>query len=164
MGLWRKSCTCFLCAPGGQASVWHLFPCGFLRRQVWWPGRGGVCLQGADDHQAAGNLTQTGGTGTSSMLAFITPFAVFYVDTPLLRSACRSLLEFLRQSDTTSEPSGRSLPPSRMSCPQSVKEKDSIQFFRASLKTHLFTGRIVDVIVYDVRSHWCVCVERSTLP
>ena len=60
---------CFLCGPGGQAGVWHLFPCGFLRCQVWWPGWGGVHLQGADDYQAAGDLPQIRGTGTSSLLA-----------------------------------------------------------------------------------------------
>ena len=41
--------------------------------------------------------------------------------------------------------------------PESIKEKDSIQSFRASLNTLLYLGRIVDATVRDVRLRWCVC-------
>ena len=58
---------------------------------------------------------------------------------------------FPRQSSMASEPSGMLLPPSGMSSPESIKEKDSIQSFRPSLKTHFFT--------YAWQSMWSlVCV------
>ena len=87
-----------------------------------------------------------------------------HIPSRLLRSAFRYLLDVRRPSVSKTKQFGRLALTYYVALslwnvlPESLKEKDCIQSFRAFPKTHLYLGRIVNATVCDVCRFAVVCV------